>query len=149
MKRTTVVPAKLAPVIVTKAPTRPLTGANDAIEGSGGMTVKSSVLAAEPPGVVTLSWPLVAPAGTAALICVPDATLKVAEVPLNRTAVVPEKFVPVIVTAAPTRPLVGVNDAIVGAGGMTVKSSVLVAVPPGVVTLSFPLVAPGGTLVES
>ena len=67
--------------------------------------------------------------------------------PLKRTEVVPAKLVPVIVTALPTRPLAGVNEAIVGAGGMTVKSSELVAVPPAVVTLSLPLVAPAGTAV--
>ena len=70
--------------------------------------------------------------------------MKVALVPLNRTAVTPVKFVPVIVTAAPTRPLVGVKLVIVG-GTSTVKLLALVAVPPAVVTLSGPFVAAAGT----
>ena len=65
--------------------------------------------------------------------------------PLNRTAVAPLKFVPLIVTAVPTGPLVGVKLPIVGAG-MTVKLAALVAVPPAVVTLTGPVVAPAGTV---
>jgi hypothetical protein len=65
-------------------------------------------------------------------------------VPLNVTAVAPVKFVPLIVTLAPTIPLVGVKLVIVG-GLTTVKLVPLVPVPPGVVTLSGPVVAPAGT----
>ena len=65
--------------------------------------------------------------------------------PLNRTAVAPLKFVPLIVTLVPTGPLVGVTLVIVGAG-MTVKLLALVAVPPGVVTLTGPVVAVVGTV---
>ena len=73
-----------------------------------------------------------------------DVTVKVvALVPLNRTAVTPVKVVPVIVTTVPTSPLVGVKLVIVGD---TVKLVALVAVPPGVVTLSGPVVAPAGTV---
>ena len=61
---------------------------------------------------------------------------------MNFTAVVPVKFRPLIVTLVPTGPLVGVKLVIVGA---TVKLPALVAVPPGVVTLSVPVVAPVGT----
>ena len=56
------------------------------------------------------------------------------------------KFVPLIVTLVPTGPLAGVKLVIVGAGGTTVKLVALVAVPPGVVTLSGPVVAPVGTV---
>jgi hypothetical protein len=63
---------------------------------------------------------------------------------LNLTAVAAVKFLPLIVTVVPTGPLPGVKLVIVGA---TVKLPTLVAVPPGVVTLSAPLVAPAGTLV--
>ena len=66
--------------------------------------------------------------------------------PLNCTAVAPLKFVPLIVTLAPTSPLVGVKLVIVGALAVTVKLLLLVAVPPSVVTLSGPLVAPLGTV---
>ena len=73
--------------------------------------------------------------------------MKPALVPLNVTAVAPVKFVPLIVTLAPTAPLAGVKLVIVGALADTVKVLALVAVPPGVVTLSVPVVAPVGTVV--
>jgi hypothetical protein len=69
-----------------------------------------------------------------------------AEVPLNVTPVAPVKLVPVIVTAVPTGPLVGLNPEIVGAAPDTVKLPLLVAVPPAVVTLIGPLDAPDGTV---
>ena len=70
----------------------------------------------------------------------------VALVPLKRTAVTPVKLVPLIVTLVPAGPLVGLKFAIVGALADTVKLLVLVAVPPDVVTLSGPVVAPAGTV---
>ena len=72
--------------------------------------------------------------------------MKVAAVPLNLTADAPVKFVPVIVTLVPTGPLAGVKLVIVGALALTVKLAELVAVPPGVVTLTGPVVAPAGTV---
>ena len=74
-----------------------------------------------------------------------EVTEKLALTPLNVTAVAPVKFVPLSVTLLPTGPLVGVKLVSVGAG-MTVKLLVLVAVPPGVVTRSGPVVAPVGTV---
>ena len=68
--------------------------------------------------------------------------MKLALTVLNVTAVAPLKFVPLIVTLVPTGPLAGVKVVIVGAG-ITVKLFALVAVPPGVVTLSGPVVAAG------
>ena len=65
--------------------------------------------------------------------------------PLKRTAVAPVKFAPLIVTLVPTGPLAGAKLVIAGAG-MTVKLPALVAVPPDVVTLSGPVVAPPGTV---
>jgi len=117
LKRTLVVPVKLVPVIVTAVPTGPLAGENEVIVGAGGTTVKSPALVPVPDGVVTVILPLVAPAGTAVLICVGEITVKVAAVPLKRTLVEPVKFVPVIVTLVPTVPEVGVKDVIVGAPG--------------------------------
>ena len=74
-----------------------------------------------------------------------DVTAKLAAfTPLNVTAVAPVKFAPVIVTLAPSAPLVGVKLAIVGA---TEKLTALFTLPPGVVTLSGPVVAPAGTVV--
>ena len=70
----------------------------------------------------------------------------VALVPLNVTAEAPVKFAPLIVTLVPTGPLAGVKLVIVGALAVTVNAAALVAVPPGVVTLMGPLVAPAGTI---
>jgi hypothetical protein len=101
-----------------------------------------------PPGVVTRhllsGYPV---AGTVAVICVGELTVKVALTNLSVTDVAPVKFVPVIVTVEPTGPLVGEKLVIVGAGVtlVTVNVAVLVAVPPGAVTLHFPLAAPEGT----
>ena len=71
--------------------------------------------------------------------------MKLAALPLNVTAVAPVKFAPLIVTLVPTGPLAGVKLVIVG-GGTTVKLVALVAVPPGVVTLSGPVAAPADTV---
>ena len=76
----------------------------------------------------------------------PDVTVKVAALPLNATALAPVKFVPLIVTLVPTGPLAGAKLVIVGALALTVKLVELVAVPPGVVTLTGPVVAPAGTV---
>jgi len=67
-----------------------------------------------------------------------------AAVPLNLTLVTPLKFVPLMTTAVPTGPFAGVKLVMVGPTS-TVKLAALVAPPPGVVTLSGPLVAPAGT----
>ena len=72
-------------------------------------------------------------------------TVKVALAPLKATRVVPLKLLPLMVTLVPTGPLAGVKPVIVG-GLMTVKLPALVAVPPGVVTLIVPVVAPVGTV---
>jgi hypothetical protein len=72
--------------------------------------------------------------------------VKLVLAPLNVTAVAPVKFVPLIVTLVPTGPLAGVKLAIIGALAVTVKLLALVAIPPGVVTLTGPVVAPAGTV---
>ena len=58
--------------------------------------------------------------------------------PPNVTAVAPVKLVPVMVTEVPAKPDAGVNELIVGAG-IKVKVPLLVAVPPGVVTETVPV----------
>jgi hypothetical protein len=84
-------------------------------------TVKSTPLLATPP-TVTMTLPVVAPAGTGTTILVAlqfAALDTVAAVPLNVTVLVPwvaPKFVPVIVTDVPTGPEVGFRLVIVGAG---------------------------------
>src|SRR6266480_1578688 len=144
LNSTALAPVKLVPLIVTLAPTGPLLGVKLEIVG-GLMTVKLAALLAVPSEVVTLIGPLVAPAGTVAVIAVAEPTVKLALVPLNSTAVAPLKLVPLIVTLVPTGPLPGVKLVIVG-GLMTVKLAALLAVPSEVVTLIGPLETPAGTV---
>ena len=111
------------------------------------MTVKFAVLVALPLRVMTEICPVVAPAGTIAVICVELLTVNVANVPLKATEVVPTKFVPLMVTTVPTGPEVGENDVIVGAtGAVTVNFALLRAVPFTVTTKILPVFAPVGTL---
>src|SRR5437763_1155839 len=131
--------------MVTLVPTGPLLGVKLEIVG-GLMTVKLAALLAVPSEVVTLIGPLETPAGTVAVIAVAEPTVKLALVPLNSTAEAPVKLVPLMGTLVSTAPLRGVKLEIVG-GLMTVKLAALLAVPPGVVTLIGPLVAPAGTVV--
>jgi hypothetical protein len=144
LNHTAVAPVKFAPLMVTLVPTGPLVGAKPLIVG-GCTTVNALALVAVPADVVTRSGPVVAPAGTTVAIDVSEATVKLALVPLNVTAVAPVNPVPVIVTLLPAGPLVGVKLVIVG-GGTTVNALLLIAVPAGVVTLSVPVVAPAGTV---
>jgi hypothetical protein len=115
---------------------------------------KRLVLVAVPTGVVTRIGPEVAPAGTIALICVPESTLKLAAVPLIETAVAPVKPDPATVTFVPTGPLGGLKELMSGAVDVlvvvvlvdTLKVAELVAAPDGVVTVMAPEVAPFGTV---
>ena len=109
-------------------------------------TVKLAALVAVPISVVTVTGPVVAPAGTV-VVTVPELlTVKVAATPLNETAVAPVKFAPVIVTPVPARPKVGAKETMEGAK-TTVKLAALVALPSSVVTAMGPVVAPAGTVV--
>src|SRR2546425_12836446 len=101
--------------MVTLVPTGPLAGVKPVIVG-GLITVKLLALVAVPPAVVTLIVPVVAPAGTVAVIWVSEFTVYVAVVPLNFTAVAPVNAVPVITTLAPTAPLVGEKLGMLGVG---------------------------------
>ena len=125
LNATAVTPVKFVPLIVTLVPAGPLVGAKLVIAG-GLTTVKLLLFVAVPPGVVTLSGPAVAPAGTVAWIAVAEVTVKLALNPLNATAVAPVNSVPLIVTLVPTGPLVGAKLVIVGALP-TVKAPLLVA----------------------
>src|SRR5438552_9855633 len=123
LNATAVAPVKCEPLIVTPARTVPLAGLNELIVGAEGatVTVKLVALVAVPPGVVTLIAPVVAPLGTVAVICVSEFTAKEAAAPLNATAVAPVKCEPLIVTPAPTGPLAGLNELIVGASAQTLN----------------------------
>jgi hypothetical protein len=110
---TAVAPVKFVPVITTLVPTEPLAGEKLEIVG-GETTMKAFALVAEAPGVVTERGPVVAPAGTVAVIWVDESTVNVvALVPLNVTAVAPVKFIPVMTTLVPTGPLAGLNPVMV------------------------------------
>ena len=64
-------------------------------------TEKLLALRAVPPAVVTLMGPVLAPAGTVAVIRVEELTTEpTAETPLKATPLTPTKFAPVIVTFA-------------------------------------------------
>jgi hypothetical protein len=133
---------KLEPVIVSVAPTAPDVGDKLAMLGK---TVKVTPLLATPPTVIT-TGPVVAPVGTRATIFVVAQLVGTAVVPLNVTVLLPwvePKFVPVIVTDAPTAPEAWDKLVILGVGN-TVKLTPLLAWPPTVTTTD-PVVAPVGT----
>ena len=88
---------------------------------NGTVTMKLLALVAVPAGVVTLTDPLAAPAGTNAWIAMSDRTVNVALTPLNVTEVAPVRPEPLIVTLVPTAPLAGAKLAIVG-GETTVNA---------------------------
>jgi hypothetical protein len=98
-------PARCEPLIATVVPTGPEVGEIDEIEGAAVVvTVKTPELVPVPPGPVTPTTPVDAPPGTVAVMEVSLATVKVAGVPLNVTAVAPVKFEPLIVTCVPAGP---------------------------------------------
>jgi hypothetical protein len=120
LKRTAVAPVKFVPLIRTDVPTGPLVGLNDVIVGAPVVvTVKFVELVAVPSGLVTAIGPVVAPAGTVAVIFCGLSIVNVAVVPLKVTLVtlgsLPLKFWPWIVTEVPTGPLVGEKELIAGA----------------------------------
>lgn len=137
----------MAPLITTEVPRGPLLGLMLLIVGAGSCTVKVGP-ATVMPLTVTLTAPLVAPAGTVVVKLVVVAAVTVAAVPLNFTllfAAVGLKFVPVRVTVAPTTPLVGLMPVIVGELGVTVNDPLLVPLwRPLLTTVKGPLVAAAG-----
>ena len=149
LKETVLVPCvapKLAPVIVTLAPTNPDAGFRLVMLGAGTLTVKLTPLLATPP-TVTRTLPVVAPAGTGAVILVVLQLVGDAAVPLKVTMLVPwvaPKLAPVIVTLAPTNPDAGLRLVMLGAGTLTAKLTPLLGAPP-TVTRMLPVVAPVGT----
>jgi hypothetical protein len=144
-KVTAETPVKLVPFIVTVAPVAAAVGVKEVIVGAG--TKVNSANEASPPAVVTMTLPVV-PAPTTAVIVVELITVKdVAAVPPKLTAVVPKKFVPLIVSVNPSPPLVGSKEVIVGAVAELYMNPVNVAVPPAVVTVTLPEVPAATTAV--
>jgi hypothetical protein len=88
-------------------------------------------------------FPVLALTGTVAVSLLVETPVNVANVPLKATAVVPVRFAPLIVTAVPAGPALGVKPVMVGA---IVKAPALVAAPTAVVTLIGPVVALAGTV---
>lgn len=112
----------------------------------GSVTVKPPELVAEPPGVKTVIDPELAPEGTVVEMELPK-TVNCAATPLKLTLVVPERFWPLIVTEVPIGPLAGEKLERTGGGvAETVKASVVVKLPPGVITVRGALAAPTGTV---
>jgi hypothetical protein len=106
---------KLLPAIVTDAPTAPEVGDKLLMLGAE-TTVKDSPLL-DLLDTVTTTFPVVAPLGTVATMLVALQLVAVAVLPLNLTVLDPwldPKFVPVIVTEAPTAPEVGERLVMVG-----------------------------------
>jgi hypothetical protein len=136
---------KFVPVIVTAAPTAPVVTDRLVILGAA-TTVKLEPLLFTPLANTT-TFPVVAPVGTVTFIVVAFQLVTVAPVPLKLTVpdtCVEPKLVPVIVTAAPTAPVVMDRLVILGAE-TTVKVLPLLATPE-TVTTTLPVVAPDGTV---
>jgi len=109
------------------------------------VTVKLTPLLGTPASV-TITLPVVAPAGTGTTMLEALQLVGVAEVPLKVTVLVPwdaPKLAPPIVTEVPTGPKFGVKLVMLG-GGVTVKSTPLLGTPP-TFTRTLPVVAPDGT----
>jgi hypothetical protein len=100
--------SKLVPLTITDVPAAPKVGEKLLTDS----TLKLEKLVAVWPLTVTLTGPVVAPAGTVTTKLVAVALVTVADVPLNFTVLfegVVLKLVPLIVTDVPTAPIVGVN----------------------------------------
>src|SRR6266850_584546 len=128
LKVTVPVVPKLVPVMVTAVPTGPEIGFRLVMAGAEEVTVKVTPLLATPP-TVTTTLPVVAPLGTDATMLVALQLVVLAVVPLKVTvSVVVPKFVPVMVTAVPTGPVVGFRLVMAGADEVTVKFTPLLAI---------------------
>jgi hypothetical protein len=134
---------KLFPLIVTEVPPAPLAGDRLVILGT---TVKFCPLLAAPL-TVTTTLPLVAPEGTAATIDVGLQPVAVTAMPLKVTVLAPcvaPKFVPAMVTNAPTDPELGDKLVTLGPVPGTEKLTALLIIPLAV-TATLPVVALAGT----
>jgi len=81
-----------------------------------GLSTVKVELVVVPASVVTLTGPLVAVAGTMAVIWPLETTAYPALTPLKATALVPVRLAPEIVTVVPGAPLDGLKLEIVGGG---------------------------------
>lgn len=105
---------KAVPVRTTEVPDPPLDGVKLVMVGAA-TKVKLAELVPVPPEVVTLTFPVVVPDATIAVIEVELFTVKLlAAVVLNLTAEAPVKLVPVMPTDVPIPPEVGEKLVTVG-----------------------------------
>jgi hypothetical protein len=134
---------KVEPIRVIKVPTAPEAGPMLLMFGA---TAKFTPLLATPP-TMTTTLPVVAPDGTGTTMLVAAQLTGTDVVPLKLMKLDPctePKPVPVIVTEVPTGPDDGLTFVITGLGGITVKFTPLLGVPP-TVTMTLPVVADGTT----
>lgn len=137
---------KLLPVMVIIAPATPFVGEKPLMPG---VMKKFVLVVLVPTGVMTVTGPVEASAGTLALICVVEVTLALAVTPLNCTTVAPlMKFCPLMVTCVPGPPVAGVKLEMLG-GEPTVKLVLVVFVPVVVLIVMGPVVALAGTTASS
>lgn len=135
---------KFVPVMVMVVPDTPEVGDKLLIVGEGKIVNGAPALAR--PFTVTITFPLVAPAGTAAVMVVPLQLVGAAIMPLNVTVLFPcepPKFDPLMVITAPVGPEAGDKLAIDGLV-RTVNGVPALFMPPTVKTM-LPVVAPVGT----
>ncbi len=98
LKETAVVPVKPPPLIETAVPVFPAFGVKLVTVGTVASTVNALDELVEPAAFVTSIGPVELPTATVAVSCVSLCTVKAAGVPLNATAVVVARLVPVTVT---------------------------------------------------
>jgi hypothetical protein len=113
---------KFVPVMVTDVPAGPEVGERLVMLGAA-TTVKLFPLLATP-DTVTTTFPVVAPAGTVAVILLALQLVAVAPVPLNLTVLVPwvvPNPLPAMVIDAPTAPVLGVRLVMLGAAKAAIE----------------------------
>jgi hypothetical protein len=137
---TAVTPVNVVPVIVTLVPALPVAGVKLVMVGK---TRKLLVLVSVVVPLIMLIRPVVAAAGTMAVMALSETIVNVAVTALNLTAVAPVKPLPLIDTVVPTGPLAGVNPPM---PAISVKLVALRALPSTVVMVIGPVVAPTGTV---
>ena len=117
----------------------------------GGGIVSVEALLTRPPDVLTVTLPEIVPAGTCAVIAVSDQLISLFETPEPANVIEPQLVWPQA-TANPDPLIVIVSPGVAEDGeilemsGLTVKLSVLLALP-GTSTITVPVRAPSGTVI--
>ena len=115
-------PVKLVPLTTTGVPTPPLSGETPVIVGAT-YTVSAVALDVKPPPFTMVISPLVASAGTIAVILVAELTVKKApDEPLKVTRSVLMKFTPLMITLVPAAALDGAKLVIRGPDGVAPRA---------------------------